>query len=156
MMIRGDLLDLADQGEFDIIVHSCNCFHSMDTGLSKRIKDRYTGVQAADKNTSYGSASKLGSYSISIDPKSGLTIVNAYTHYACSSDNHSELLVDYVAFKNVLYWLEHDFVGQRIGIPLFHWGLGCDTIRIFTVLSDFEARISKTGGSLIIIFESVS
>ncbi len=28
-MVKGDLLALADAGEFDIIMHGCNCFNVM-------------------------------------------------------------------------------------------------------------------------------
>ena len=28
-VVHGDLFKLAEQGEFDIIVHGCNCFNTM-------------------------------------------------------------------------------------------------------------------------------
>lgn len=30
--IIGDLLKLADDGQFDVIVHGCNCFNTMGAG----------------------------------------------------------------------------------------------------------------------------
>jgi|APSaa5957512493_1039668.scaffolds.fasta_scaffold585837_1 hypothetical protein len=36
--LKGNLLDLFDQKVLDIMVHGCNCFHTMDAGIYKKIK----------------------------------------------------------------------------------------------------------------------
>ena len=36
--IKGDLIKLAQAGEFDVIVQGCNCFNTMGSGLAKQIK----------------------------------------------------------------------------------------------------------------------
>ena len=33
---NGNLLQLADDGVFDVIVHGCNCFNEMGAGISKQ------------------------------------------------------------------------------------------------------------------------
>lgn len=34
--IKGNLIDLAEEGEFDIIIHGCNCQNTMGSVLRKR------------------------------------------------------------------------------------------------------------------------
>ena len=36
--IKGDLIKLAQDGEFDVIVHGCNCMCTMSAGIAKQIK----------------------------------------------------------------------------------------------------------------------
>jgi O-acetyl-ADP-ribose deacetylase (regulator of RNase III) len=36
--IQGDLIRLAREGGFDLIVHGCNCFGTMGAGIAKGIK----------------------------------------------------------------------------------------------------------------------
>jgi O-acetyl-ADP-ribose deacetylase (regulator of RNase III) len=87
-IIEGDLIKLAEQGEFDIIVHGCNCFHKMRSGLAKQIADKYPQVAEADKKTNYGDRKKLWTtYSSALVEANGnvFTVVNAYTQYKWSS-----------------------------------------------------------------------
>lgn len=39
--ITGDLLDLAEQGHFDVILHGCNCQCTMGAGIALAIKRRF-------------------------------------------------------------------------------------------------------------------
>mgnify|MGYP001795501660 FL=1 len=36
--IKGDLVKLAIKGEFDLIIHGCNCFCTMGAGIAKTIR----------------------------------------------------------------------------------------------------------------------
>ena len=47
---KGNLIDLAEQGEFDVIVHGCNCQNTMGSGIAKEIKERYPLAYRADSN----------------------------------------------------------------------------------------------------------
>ena len=38
-IIEGDLIQLALDGEFDLIIHGCNCFCSMGAGIAKSIRE---------------------------------------------------------------------------------------------------------------------
>ena len=58
--IKGNLIKLAEQGEFDIIVQGCNCFCAMGGGLAKQLADKYPQVEEADNKTKVGDYSKLG------------------------------------------------------------------------------------------------
>ena len=59
---KGNLLDMADAGEFDIIIQGCNCFNAMGAGLAPQIARRYPLAEAVDSDTRKGSISKLGNW----------------------------------------------------------------------------------------------
>ena len=52
--IEGNLLDMFDQGKFDIIAHATNCFASMSGGIALQIAQRYPQVSDADFQHYYG------------------------------------------------------------------------------------------------------
>lgn len=39
--IKGDLIELFKQCNFDLIVHGCNCHITMGAGIAKQIKDNF-------------------------------------------------------------------------------------------------------------------
>ena len=57
-LIKGDLIQLAKNGEFDVIIHGCNCFCTMGAGIAKTIKDIFPEAYKADLNTKKGDRSK--------------------------------------------------------------------------------------------------
>ena len=61
--ITGDLIKLALEGEFDVIVHGCNCFCTMGAGIAKTIKQKFPAAYEADLQTVNGDKSKLGQIS---------------------------------------------------------------------------------------------
>jgi hypothetical protein len=65
-VIKGDLLQMAEDDEFDAIVHGCNCFNAMGKGIALSIKNRWPEVYAADCKTTKGGRNKLGTYSFAI------------------------------------------------------------------------------------------
>lgn len=63
-----------------ILIHGCNCFHVMGAGVAKVISSKYPCALEADKRTSYGDVSKLGTFSYcTVD--TFLTIYNLYTQF---------------------------------------------------------------------------
>lgn len=82
-IVRGDLLVLAVDGEFDVIAHGCNCFCNMGKGIALQIRKQFPTAFAADKATAKGSRDKLGTCSTAIvtGRSRTFTIVNAYTQY---------------------------------------------------------------------------
>lgn len=75
--IKGDLLELFDNKEFDLIAHSANCQKTMGAGIAKQIKDKYITAYLADWHDSREPLQRLGDYSF--DPYAG--IFNLYTQY---------------------------------------------------------------------------
>ena len=62
----GNLLEMAKNGEFDIIIHGCNCLHTMGAGIAKYIKQDFPEAFQADKKTKYADKQKLGTFSEAI------------------------------------------------------------------------------------------
>lgn len=118
--IEGDLLDLFDQGQFDIIAHQCNCFHTMGGGIARLIKARYPAAFAADMSTEYGDVNKLGNFSTS-HQKQGI-IINIYSQYSTSTSRRE---TNYFALGTAFTKINElrIFKELRIGMPLIGCGL---------------------------------
>ena len=117
-IIQGDLLDLAADGVFDVIVHGCNCQNTMGAGIAKSIRRRFPAAYAADIETIKGSINKLGS--VSCATVSGLTIVNAYTQIHWRGQGTK---ADYEAIRSCFRKIKSEFSGKRIGYPMIGAGL---------------------------------
>lgn len=142
---KGNLIDLAEQGEFDVIVHGCNCHNTMGSGIAKEIRERYQGAYEADTN--YGPV-KLGNYSEAT--AGNFTIINAYTqvNFMPRGVDHFE----YESFKLILEKLAERFGDKRVGFPYIGMGLaGGDKERIVKMLEDFALKVSAKGGSVTLV-----
>ncbi len=110
-IIQGDLIKLAEQGKFNIIVHGCNCFNTMGSGVAKQIKLSFTKAFDADQLTQKGDKEKLGTYSCSKQKnenvETGLIIINAYTQYNYLPRNIVN--VDYSAIKSIFSGIYEQF-----------------------------------------------
>lgn len=134
----GNLIDLAEQGKFNVIVHGCNCFHVMGAGIAKEIRGRYPDVCVADvQHSAKGDKSKLGKYSYAVVQGPApyywrFAIVNAYTQYGYGKG----LQVSYNAVQQVFRSIKKGFPGARIGYPLIGAGLaGGDWNVIQTIIN---------------------
>lgn len=118
LKVKGDLIKAFKLDKFDGIVHGCNCFCNMGAGIAKTISKEFPIALEADKATSHGDNSKLGSYTIA-ETEHG-DIINAYTqfHYGFGKVN-----CDYDAIKNVFTTLNEEYKGKYLGIPLIGCGL---------------------------------
>ena len=76
---NSNLIDLAESGEFDVIIHGCNCFHTMGKGIALQLAKKFPEIVNLDKQTKYGDINKLGKFFIYDTGK--YIIVNAYTQY---------------------------------------------------------------------------
>ncbi|MEM8859591.1 MAG: macro domain-containing protein [Chloroflexota bacterium] len=121
-IVKGDLIKLALNGDFDVIIHGCNCFCSMRAGIAKAIKSEFTEAYKADLATEKGDKNKLGTYTSATVERDGheITIVNAYTQFNYRGRGRK---ADYEAMKSVFEAVKRDFAGKRIGYPLIGAGL---------------------------------
>ncbi len=117
-IITGDLIELAQAGEFDVIVHGCNCMCTMKRGIAKQISETFPQAAIADAQTEKGGRDKLGTYT-SVTA-GNLVIVNAYTQFHWRGKG---VLADYDAIKNVFTQIARDFPDKRIGYPKIGAGL---------------------------------
>ncbi|MCB1605513.1 MAG: macro domain-containing protein [Xanthomonadales bacterium] len=130
----GDLLALAVEGHFDVIVHGCNCQCTMGAGIAKAVKAMFPEAYAADCATKKGDRAKLGTLSIATVMRNGreLTIVNAYTQFHWRGKG---CLADYEAIRSCMREIGRRFSGRRIGYPLIGAGLaGGDWERIARII----------------------
>ncbi len=147
--IQGDLLKLAEDGEFDIIVHGCNCFNTMGAGIAKQIRDRYPSAWEQDQQTESGNILKLGNFtSDMINDK--FMIVNAYTQYGMSKVG--EDVFEYTSFALILQKLNHLYGTKRFGFPMIGMGLaGGDKDTIISLLDWFSESVNEQGGSVTVV-----
>lgn len=117
--VKGNLVDMGLKGAFDMIVHGCNCFHTMGAGIAREIKTKIPKAYEEDCRTVYGSQKKLGHYSLCLSK--GLIVINAYTQFGFGTRKD----VDYTAIKRVFERLNIDCASRnlRIGIPAIGCGL---------------------------------
>lgn len=123
---EGNLVELADLGEFDAIVHGCNCFNTMGAGVAKAISSRWPQALEVDNMTNKGDKHKLGDYtSVYVDTQAGkgaLQIINGYTQYQYGNDPYV-CYVNYEKVRRLFQTLNQDLIGKRVGIPLIGAGL---------------------------------
>lgn len=154
---KGNLLDLAEQGKFDIIVHGCNCQNTMGSGIAKEIRERYPEVYDADTrmDQEFGANYrylKLGNYSmVDVYPTSGkFKIINAYTQFNFAPRDRDHF--EYDGFKLILQKLYHFYGNYDFGFPYIGMGLaGGDKDRIIAMLEEFAERVSIKGGSVTLV-----
>lgn len=124
---QGNLFDT----KYDLIAHGCNCFHTFGSGVALEVKKRYPAAYAVDLQTKRGDIAKLGTYSWTKIPSSGLYILNLYTQFDYGRDL-GRMYVNWSAVDSVFYKMK-EFISwqnslganiQRIGMPLIGCGLG--------------------------------
>lgn len=136
-IIKGDLITLAKNGEFDVIVHGCNCFCTMGAGIAKSIRESFPEAYLIDRATEYGSVSKLGTVTYANVKlfKHNLIIVNGYTQY---NYRGNKPLVDYDAVRSVFKIVKTKFNGKRFGYPKIGAGLAGGDWNIIKNIIDEE------------------
>lgn len=159
---KGNLIDLAEAGEFDVIVHGCNCQNVMGSGIAKEIRERYPSAFEADElyhrqilsQMDGNVAHKLGHYSVAYEPfadKEGhFAIINAYTQFDYWPRGVDHF--NYDSFKLILWKMLVTYHGLRFGFPYIGMGLaGGDKDRIIPMMEQFALDIEKTGGSATLV-----
>lgn len=147
--VTGDLIALAEQGEFDIIVHGCNCFNTMGGGIAAQIARQYPEAAWVDKRTTKGDINKLATYT-SVDTGKFM-IVNAYTQFDMSYDGKKDVF-EYDSFAVICRKLEHIGGNLRYGFPYIGMGLARgDKGHITAILEVFARGVAKQGGSCTLV-----
>lgn len=150
--VKGNLIDLAEQGEFDIIIHGCNCFCTMGRGIAKEIRSRYPEAYEVDSKTTPGDRSKLGKFTwAAVQSKRMVThpfvgvhgkktyqhpfvIINAYTQYDYRGKG---VKCDYDAIGAVFDTIGKLYPTYRIAYPLIGAGLARgDWSRISAIINE--------------------
>lgn len=149
---QGNLIDLAEAGEFDVIVQGCNCFNTMGGGIAREIASRYPEAAGVDSLTARGDITKLGNFTkITLDMPDGhvFTIVNAYTQYNMST---GEDVFEYDSFGCIIRKLIRLYPARRIGLPYIGMGLaGGDKDVIMSYIEYFADAHAQSGGTVTLV-----
>jgi len=145
--VQGDLIQMAMDSEFEVIVHGCNCFHKMGAGIALAIKNKFPDAYKIDLMTPKGVRYKLGKTSSEFCPnnKTGIRVVNAYTQFYPGKEDPEELYKNiYDCFKQIIYLYQ----GKKIGIPRIGCGLaGGDWSHVKNIIDEAIGDIEITAVS---------
>lgn len=117
--IEGNIIDFADSGKFDVMIHGCNCQGAMGSGVAKFISERWPTALQEDRNYHIPVADRqrMGENSYAtVTTKAGtsLVIVNAYIQFRYGwGGPHFEM----PAFKSCMNKIAEEFKGKRLLIP---------------------------------------
>ncbi len=141
---KGNLLAMAQAGEFDVIVHGCNCNNDMGGGIAAQIAAQYPEAKAADEEYHMYNEQfpvfQLGNAS-STTTDDGFDIVNGYTQLNGGSGTFS-----YAALELVLMKVAALYAGKRIGLPYIGCGIaGGDQNKIVDMFELFALKAAKDG-----------
>lgn len=155
---KGNLLDLAEQGKFDVIVHGCNCLNTMGSGIAAEIRSRYPEAYEADtalslklQDDTNSQVQKLGCYTTHlVNGEHKFLIVNAYTQVMFSPRGIDHF--EYASFEVILKKMLHEYGTFNIGFPYIGMGLaGGDKDHIIAILKDFAEKVAAKGGSVTLV-----
>ena len=162
----GDLLALAEQGEFDVIIHGCNCKCIMGGGIAAQIARRYPQIADADATGGHygGDYLKLGNFTYGTAygksqlhtgmvngpvVSTAFKVVNAYTQFEPSTGDD---VFEYAAFELVLNKILYKFGPVRYGLPYIGMGLAKgDPNRIMPIIHAWTERVVAAGGSVTLV-----
>jgi O-acetyl-ADP-ribose deacetylase (regulator of RNase III) len=157
-IIKGNLITLALEGEAKIIVHGCNCFHAMGSGIAGALAKKFPEIPAADRGyAEWGDPSILATYSKArvtmlqmFNPdtrqdfihtlEKPFTCINLYTQYRTGADFLPSL------FSKGLRRLNRDFKGQTLWFPMIGCGIGGGDwatvmVEMLTYLPDVNVKV---------------
>jgi len=136
--VDGDLLKLADEGNFDIIAHGCNCFCKMGSGIAPQIKAKYPEAYKADCETIAGDINKLGT--ITYTKNTSPIVVNIYSQYDTKGRREGKVDLDYEALRSGIKAMKEKFSGKRFGLPFIGAGLAGGDWSIIERIIEEEMR----------------
>ncbi len=137
--IKGDLLQLALTGQFDVIIHGCNCFCTMGAGIAKAIRSEFPEAFKADTTTEEGDRKKLGGYSHATVNRGDhtITIINGYSQFNYTGKG---VLIDYDAIRTIFSTLKKEYPDKRLAYPKIGAGLAGGDWPTISAIIDQELR----------------
>ena len=146
--ITGDLIEFAENGQFEVIIHGCNCFCQMGAGIAKQIKSEYPEAYQEDCKTKKGDKSKLGNYSwklVTGKYEWKFIIINAYTQYHYGRGINA----DYNAIRSVFKSIKQNFNTCKIAYPKIGAGMAGGDWNV--IKSIIEEELSGCDHTLVVL-----
>ena len=136
-VVKGNLIQLAKTGVFNVIVHGANCINAMGSGIAVQIKEEFPTAYEADTNFNVPlGPARLGKISAGYSSWYDLIIVNAYTQVYPAKDAN-DIAVDYNAVRSTMQLIKKQYGGASIGLPMIGAGLANgDWPTIFNIIQE--------------------
>lgn len=132
---KGDVLNSNEE----VVVHGCNCFKTMGSGIARQVRAECPNAYAADQKTLYGDKTKLGTFTWGKEAN-GMIVINAYTQYGYTRTNVDldyEALTDVMTF--ICEWMDKEMLGKVLAMPKIGCGLaGGDWNIVSGILEDIS------------------
>jgi O-acetyl-ADP-ribose deacetylase (regulator of RNase III) len=138
--VEGNLITLALEGAFDVVVHGCNCFCTMGAGIAPHMAKAFgCDDYPLEEEEHRGDINKLGCIEFGYHelPNKRIYPVNAYTQYGFGRNHDGGKMapVDYEAITLCMRKINNYFEGKHIGLPLIGCGLaGGDWARVEKII----------------------
>ena len=118
--VLGDLLELFENGHFDVIAHGANCRAIMGAGIAGQIKKRYPIAYSTDIVSKVDSSTKMNvPGDLSIAKTSDGLIVNLYTQHNPGNNFSIEYLKESLDLFSKIFNPK-----LKVGLPLIGCGIG--------------------------------
>lgn len=144
LVVTGDLIMKALEGQFDVIAHVANCQNVMGSGIAAQIRQEWREVFLIDReyyNSHHDKYLMMGNYSrfqAQVREGKWLDILNLYAQFTPGGNSPtSHIPLDYDALRICLRKVNQLSPGKSIGLP---W-LGCGLARASK--SDVKALIVR-------------
>jgi len=142
--IDGDLIALAKNGKFDVIVHGCNCMNTMKAGIAPKMAKAFGCDGFPLEAPEYrGDINKLGQIDyepVKLNIFSDLYVVNAYTQYHYVRWFNRTRNLDYDALTMCMRKINHKFKGSHIGLPQIGAGLAGGVWKVIQNIIERELK----------------
>ena len=123
MHINGDLLEIQNRFNLDVICHQVNCMGVMGAGIASQIKNKYPEVYISYQTMckDFDEREELMGQIQMVKIDNGKKVCNFFSQYGYGRDG--KRYTSYDAFWNCLHLLKQEIpVGSSIGLPLY---MGC-------------------------------
>lgn len=155
-IIKGDLIKLALNKEFDIIAHGCNCQSVQKAGIAKQM-DIAFGTSTFPMEISWDGPkiNKMGCIDVQkkiVNDQYPLLIANCYTQYKPGKPSPgSNIPLDYDALRLCMRKLNYIYEDMVLGLPMIGCGLAKgDWNRVYDV---FEEELDNMKEVIIVKYQ---
>lgn len=132
--LTGNLIEMAQNGRFNVIVHGCNCQHVMGAGIAAQIVKVWPKVLEADKLAE----NELGDI-IPVQVEEDLLVINAYTQ---NNFGRGVKNVNYGAIAKCFSKIARTYPDKRIAIPQIGAGLGGGDWNVIEEIIEFYLEVT--------------